>query len=321
MRVRLTRIDQEDLNLFEFDYDVTFMIFFLSADGKVYARYGGRDSENADNRQSLAGLAYTMNSVLAMHQREEKVFARRIAEAPKYIREVPGARRGGCFHCHQVKEVLNADLERKGQWNRDMVWRFPLPENLGFELEVDRGNVVKKVHGSSPAQAAGLAAGDRLQRLNDVPIHSFADAQFALDIAPKTGTIDVVWSRDNQTIKNHLLLTEGWRKTDVSWRPSMQRLIPNVRLYGVDLSVDEKKAIGLPATRLAFRQRDPVTLQAKTAGIMPGDIILGVDDKPLEMHVDRFLGYIQQNYFIGDSVTVNLLRDGRRMNLSMSLTR
>ena len=42
MRVRLTRIDGEDLNLFEFDYDLTFMVFFLSADQKVYARYGSR---------------------------------------------------------------------------------------------------------------------------------------------------------------------------------------------------------------------------------------------------------------------------------------
>ena len=43
VRVRLTRIDNQDLNLFEFDYDLTFMVFFLNAEGKVYARYGGRD--------------------------------------------------------------------------------------------------------------------------------------------------------------------------------------------------------------------------------------------------------------------------------------
>lgn len=321
MRVRLLRIDQEDLNLFEFDYDVTFMIFFLNADKKVYARYGGRDSENAENRQSLAGLKYTMNSVLSMHQREEKIFARRVEEGPKYIRDVPGARRGGCFHCHQVKEVLNSDLQRSGKWQRDLVWRFPLPENLGFELEVNRGNVIKTVKDPSPARTAGLAAGDIVQRLNNIPIHSFGDAQFALDIAPKTGSIEVFWLRGDQTLKNKLELTDGWRKTDVSWRPSMQRLVPNVRLYGADLSVDEKKSIGLSAARLAFRQRDPITLQAKAAGIRPGDIILGVDDQPLEMHVDQFLGYVQRNYFIGDSVTVNLVREGKRMNLPMNLDR
>src|SRR5205823_13416877 len=69
VRVRLTRIDTEDLNLFEFDYDLTFMVFFLDAAGRVYARYGGRDATSADSRQSLAGLAYTTQSVLRTHER------------------------------------------------------------------------------------------------------------------------------------------------------------------------------------------------------------------------------------------------------------
>jgi hypothetical protein len=33
-------VDDVDLNTFEFDYDLTFMVFFLNANGKVYARYG-----------------------------------------------------------------------------------------------------------------------------------------------------------------------------------------------------------------------------------------------------------------------------------------
>ena len=71
VRVRLTRVDNLDLNLFEFDYDLTMMVFFLNAEEKVYARYGGRDARNADSRQSLAGLHATMQSVLAMHARPE----------------------------------------------------------------------------------------------------------------------------------------------------------------------------------------------------------------------------------------------------------
>src|SRR5205823_1849071 len=143
VRVRLTRIDNEDLNLFEFDYDLTFMVFFLNADGKVYARYGGRDAESADKRQSLAGLEYTMRSVLKAHERTADEFAPRSQESPRYIREVSNSRRGGrCMHCHQVKETLNADLQRAGEWSRDQVWRYPLPENTGLELEVNRGNVV-----------------------------------------------------------------------------------------------------------------------------------------------------------------------------------
>ena len=36
VRVRLTHIDRVDLNLFEFDYDLTFMVYFLDASDKVY---------------------------------------------------------------------------------------------------------------------------------------------------------------------------------------------------------------------------------------------------------------------------------------------
>src|SRR5438067_12657941 len=83
VRVRLTRIDDVDLNLFDFDYDLTFMVFFLNAEGKVYARYGGRDAEGPDKRQSLEGLRYTMESVLRMHGRAEKSFAPKARTAPQ----------------------------------------------------------------------------------------------------------------------------------------------------------------------------------------------------------------------------------------------
>jgi serine protease Do len=322
VRVRLTRIDTADLNLFEFDYDLTFMVFFLNAEGKVYARYGGRDADNADSRQSLKGLQYTMKSVLAMHEREQKAFAARSEDAPKFIRDVAGSRRSrGCVHCHQVREILNADLRKKGKWSRDLVWRYPLPENLGFELEIDRGNVVKEVKRKSPAAAAGLKAGDVLQRLNGVPIHSFADTQFALDKAPRTGSIEVVRQRGDKVLKNKLALPQGWRETDLSWRPSMQRLIPAARLYGTDLTAREKKVLGLSAKQLAFRQRDSVPSQALTAGIRAGDVIVGFDDKRLEMDVDGFLRYVQRNYLVGDRVTVNVVRDGKRVNLTMTLVR
>ena len=142
VRVRITRIDDYDLNLFEFDYDLTFAVFFMNADSKVYARYGGRDAKDADNRQSLEGLKYTMQSVLAMHERETKQFAPRTEAKQTYLRDVTGWYGGGCMHCHQVQEAINDKLVRTGDWRRERAWRFPLPENIGVRLEVDRGNVV-----------------------------------------------------------------------------------------------------------------------------------------------------------------------------------
>jgi serine protease Do len=319
--VRLTRIDNLDLNLFEFDYDLTMMIFFMNDQAKVYARYGGRDAKNADNRQSLAGLLYTMNSVLAMHDREDKGFAPRVAESAKFARGAMSFGGGRCMHCHQVKEKFDADLKNLGKWNQETTWRFPLPDNLGLILEVDRGNVVKTVLEKSPAAAAGLKPGDVVHKLNGVPIHSFGDAQFALDKAPRTGKVEVAWQRGQGQEKASLDLPEGWRKTDISWRPSLRRLIPAARLSGDNLTLEERKTLGLTPQQLAFRQKDSVSTQAKNAGIQSGDIILGFDDRVLDMDAFAFQYHVQSNYLIGDRVTVNLIRDGKRLNLPMNLVR
>jgi serine protease Do len=322
VRVRLPRIDREDLNLFEFDYDLTFMVFFMNAEGKVYARYGGRDAKSPDSRQSLEGLRYTMESVLAMHEQPTPAFAPRSSDAPQYLRELTEVRRGGrCLHCHQVKETLYRDLQRKGQWSRELAWRYPLPENVGLELDLDRGNVVKQVRPASPAAALALEPGDILRWLNGVPIHSLADVQFALDHAPRAGDIEIAWERQRHAANGRLRLTDGWRKTDISWRPSLQDMIPAARLYGTDLSGTEKRALGLGPRQLAFRQRDPVSVAAATAGIRGGDIILGFDDQKLEMDVDDFLRHVERNYFAGERVMVNVLREGQRLDLPMILQR
>ena len=295
------------------------MIFFLNGEGKMYARYGGRDAHSADGRQSLAGLHYTMQSVLAMNDREKKIFASASSEKPRFLGDLVGQSFGhDCLHCHQVKEILNNRLHEAGQWTRDMIWRYPLPENLGIELETDRGNAIKEIKAKSPAARAGLQAGDVVQQLNAVPIHSFADAQFALDRAPITGVIPISVRRQDRILDAKLTLPEGWRKTDVSWRTSLRRMVASPHLWGEDLTATEKKALGLSTSQLAFRQQNSIPPPVQAAGIQGGDIILGVDDHALDMDVAGFAHYIQGNYLVGDKVTVNLIRDGKRLNLSLT---
>ena len=291
----------------------------MDADENVYARYGGRDGVDCDNRQSLAGLSATMKSVLAMHARDKKEFAPKSPGGPKTVRALVRTR--GCMHCHQVEEAINADLRKAGRWSRDMAWRYPLPENVGFALEVDAANVVASVTAGSPASRAGLVAGDIVRRLGAVPIHSFADAQYALDRAPKSGPVEIVWQRGKEQKKAILTLADGWRKSDISWRPSLRHLVPSARLYGTDLTTAEKQALGLTAKRLAFRHKQSVHHQAKTSGVLAGDIILGLDGNALDTDGDGFLSHVERNYLIGDRVTVDLIRDGKRQSVPMTLVR
>lgn len=305
--------------MFDFDYDLTFMIFFLNAEKKVYARYGGRDSEGAEGRLSLKGLHYTMQSVLSVDRKEDKAFAPKAAETPKFIKDITSGNRRGCMHCHQVKEALNLQARRADKWSQEMIWRYPLPENLGIVLDVTQGDTIRDVNAKSPAAGAGLKKGDVLKRLNEVPIHSIADAQFALDLAPKAGSIPVVWQRNEKTHAEKLALDEGWRKTDISWRPSMRDLIPSIRLGGSDLTTADKKALGLSEKQLAFREKEPVFKQAQEAGIRAGDIVLGLDDKQFEMTMTQFQDHVRRTYIVGDKVTINILRNGDRLKVTMTL--
>jgi serine protease Do len=319
--VRLAQIDRSDLNTFEFDYDLTFMVFFLNADEKVYARYGGRVAQGPDERQSLAGLRHTMQSVLATHSAENKQFAPRQQERPLYIRDIAprGAPGGGCIHCHQVRELMDNKLKADRAWTIDQVFRYPPPENLGLKLEVDRGNVVEQVAADSPAARVGLQSGDVLRTLNEVPIHSYGDAQFALDRAPKSGSTAISWQRGDDTISQRIELPEAWRRSDISWRSSVLYLAPFVRLYGFDLTDEEKKALGLSPKRLAFRHEERIHDQAKAAGIQPGDIILGVDDLELELRAFDLSAYVRCNYVKGEVLTVNVIRKGEPLRLTMTL--
>src|SRR5262249_33224156 len=162
-------------------------------------------------------------------RRKEKLYAPREKGPAKYTRDLPRVGRGrGCLHCHQVREGLDAELRKAGKWEHELTWRYPLPDNLGLALEVDRGNVVQRVEPGCAAAAAGLKKGDVLRLLHGVPVHSLADAQFALDRAPPKGKVPLTWERGGKEQKGALALAPGWRKGDVSWRPSLRHLVPSL---------------------------------------------------------------------------------------------
>ena len=294
------------------------MIFFVNADEEIYGRYGGRVGQDPDGRQSLAGLRYSMAKALAAHNSDDKRLAPRVSEKTRFVRSVLG-RRGSCMHCHQVKESLDAEIKRNRDWSLANVWTYPPPDNLGFVLEIDRGDVVESVKPDSPAAKVGLQKGDVIESLGGLPVNSFGDAQYALHRAPLKGEIDITWSRANETRQARLALPEGWRKNDISWRRSMDWIIPSARVFGRNLNAAERKEHGLSATQLAFWQSYPVSKAAAAAGVNEGDIILGFDGKQLDMTAYEFLAYVRANYLSGDNVKIDVLRDGKRVQLPMKL--
>jgi hypothetical protein len=322
--VRLTRITGADLNVFDFDYDVTWMAFFLNADGRIYGRYGGRDAEGAEKRLSLAGLRYAMQAALAAHHQPRRAAGRQpdVPAAPRLAEAYPAAKQlksGQCIHCHNVYEFQRDTLRSAGKWDRDMVWVYPPPENVGITLEVDRGDQVRAVAAGSAADKAGIRAGDVLRSLNGLSVASFADAQYALHRAPAKGRIPFTVRRNGQALTGQLELAPGWRETNITWRTSLLDLLPSLSIFGQDLSGAEKKALGLGPKRLAFRQDKNVHPDARDAGVRENDVVIGINNKKLEMDMLQFLGYVRRNFRVGERVTLNVFRGGRPVDLPILL--
>jgi predicted metalloprotease with PDZ domain len=311
-----------NLDVFAFDYDLTWAAFFLSADETIYGRFGGRDAESADSYLTLAGLKHAMRAALAAHRKAPKEKPTAETKPARAVEQYAAAKRlrdGACIHCHQVYDFRREELKAAKKWSLDEVWVYPLPQNVGLTLDPDRGDRIKSVAAKSAADRAGLRSGDTLKSLGGVPAASFADAQHALHLAPKTGRVAVTWDHDGKEKSGDLELADGWRRTDISWRASMWGLEPPSAVTGRDLGAESRKLLGLSEKALAVRQGDYPTPAAKAADLRPGDVIVGVDGKSPEMTMAQFNAFIRVAYKVGDKVTYNVLRDGKRVDVPLTL--
>jgi predicted metalloprotease with PDZ domain len=312
-----------DLTRFDFDYDLTWAGFFLNHRGHIYGRYGGRDEGPADKGLSLDGLRYAMQMALNAHRRNPNQPPHPVEKATKKVEQFPAAKRvkqGACIHCHQVYDFRREQLMVQKRWSRKEIFVYPPPENIGLFMAVEQGDRVQRVGRSSPAAAAGLRPGDVLQTANGHPVASYGDLQYALQGTAATGPLKLVWRRGSQEMSSDVPLKAGWRESDISWRGSMWGIEPRIGVYGKDLTAKEKRALGLSADRLAFRQGKFVPNQSRRAGIRGADIIVGINDRPLRMNMLQFNAYVRLNFKVGDSIVFNIVRNGRKRRLPMKLT-
>jgi predicted metalloprotease with PDZ domain len=311
-----------NLNVFDFDYDLTWAAVLMNADETIYGRFGGRDAANPDKYLTLTGLKQALRSALDAHRRHrtDKSVAKPVEEFR--VEEFPAARRmkpGACIHCHQVYDFRREAKRAAGQWGLSDVWVYPLPENLGLIMDPNHGTCVRSVAPASEAERAGLKVGDVLHQVSGASIASFADVQYALHRAPEKGSLPLSWMRGKEIFSATLTLPEGWRRTDISWRASMWGLEPSPCVHGRDLTAEEKKGLGLAEKHLAFRQGKFVPSPARIAGIQEDDIILGIDHKSLDMTMLQFNAFVRLNYRTGDRIVFQVMRNGKPLDVPMTL--
>jgi hypothetical protein len=335
--VRVVNMAGVDLNVFTFDYDLTFAVLLMNADGTIYHRYGTRDHTSGTSRLSVASLVALLKGTLtdhAQYQRRPQPPAprpeRSIEDIPSMARKLQ-KKKVDCFHCHMVNDAEREHARAEKRFSRDAVLgQWPLPEKVGLVLGRDEPAKVERVIGGSAAAAAGIQPGDELRYLNGVRIRSQMDVQWVLHNAPDEGAaIEVELVREGDMVK---LLTlrpaKGWKlATDVefSWRASIWPLDPKPGFGGRALTGEEREKLGLEAGAWAMKigyivdwgEEAHTGQNARKAGIKNGDVVLAVGGKKdfvSEMHFQSWFRFAQKP---GTTVDVEVLRDGKRSTVRL----
>ena len=116
-----------------------------------------------------------------------------------------------------------------------------------------------------------------------------------------------------------LAVADGWRKTNLTWRPSLLDILPSLPLVADDLTAAEKKTLGLAESRAVVRQADKVHSSLQDVGVQGGDIVIGFDGKSIEGDIGDLLGHVRKNYLVGETITIIAIRGGKRIDLKMEL--
>jgi serine protease Do len=316
--LRIGNMRGVDLSIFDFDYDMQWFALMLTDDGDTLGRFGGRDADTPAKYQTLAGLRQSLEAALERHKKRGKSAPRKPIHAEDYP-AVEKRPTNSCIHCHHVYEFRREALQQEKRWSLDDVWVYPQTENIGVTLDPEHGNRVVSVQPKSAADKLGIKPNDLLRSVGNAPVTSIADVQFALHKAPKSGNLAIRWQRDAKEMNGSIALAENWRQTDVSWRWSLKSLAPSPSIIGDDLTLDERKTLGLDARQLAYRHMNFLTPAARHAGLQANDVIVGIDGQALTMTARQFETHIRLYYRVGQEITLNVLRGKERAKVRLKL--
>ncbi len=336
--VRQVEMKGVDLSQFEFDHDLNWAAMFINADGTVYARYGTQSAKGPDAYNSIAGLETTMRRVLELHRNYPKNKAelqgKRGPQKPyRTALDMPGLhnkeQRGGpttrqnCIHCHNIHDALNQQAQDSGQFTEDLLWRYPLPDNVGLIINAKDGRRVDQVKPDSPAAAAGIGTGEVVTHMNGQAVTSIADMQWVLHHLPNADAeLKVATAKTGEHV---LKLKKGWKVSDISWRGSMWSVAPKLRVFAPNVSEEERRKHGIPANQTALLVKwintgSPGGKSARDGGLREGDVIVELDGKPLGDWTNKqFNAHIKLHYKVGQTLPLTVLREKRKETVRIKL--
>jgi hypothetical protein len=321
--VRVVRMDDVDVALFDHDWNNAIYFFVMNADEQMYMRYGGRDSASPDTYNDVDSMEAALGQGLALHRQYLAGQLKKEARpAPSYPRQMPllvqrTFAQHACVECHLIGDYQNIQRERDGVLDKlTHLYRSPDIKTLGIELDVPKGLVVKEAKGA--VAAAGMKAGDRIAQWNGTPVWTFGDVQYRYDQVDRhAASIRIGVERDGKPLDLAITLPPRWWWTDLRFRQSS--VDPRSDFDDRPLTDSEKKSLGLKADGFAsyVKYVPEFAKVRKSNELKVGDIVAAVDGVERDDQANTADLYIKLHAKAGQSVTLTVVRDGKRFEMPL----
>ncbi len=339
--VRIVQTNGMDLEQFQFDYDLSFSVLLMNADGTIYGRYGTRSElKEAEKDISMVGFRKTLEAALKLHGRypdNKQYFVGKQGhpvdiKRPELLPSLKGKYGStldydgqvvrSCIHCHQVRDAQRLVYRSAGEpLPPQQLFPNPGPNVLGISLDPQERATVATVAPDSIADAAGMIVGDEILLIDGQAILSIADVQWVLHGTGESAELPALVRRGNEKELLTLSLPEGWRGRDnLSWRATSWEL----RRMGtgglvLETATDEqRRAAGLDdddsmALRVKYVGQYGEHAVGKNAGFREGDLIVQFGERTDLARETDLLAYAIQNTRPGEKVKVTVVRGRQRM--------
>ncbi|MCA8915827.1 MAG: thioredoxin family protein [Planctomycetes bacterium] len=338
--VRITTMRDMDARIFQFekyqDLDCSWWGYFFDPEGRIYGVYGGIDIEGDKSCITIPGLMSAMDRVLKYHYQPKREEWNLFGDAPKLKgrADTPFKHDGWknwakedsqradkilkdkneCLHCHEVAEVVRQPRFDKKKFDKTTdfyVW--PYPQNIGVELDLDKGLTIKTISKDGPAEKAYIEAGDTIEAANGQLLFSPTDLRRVLNELPYGNCKLDLLTRDKngEAMLVTVELKGDWRQYDLGWRKSVAEANIGAHPgFPWPLKGDRGKA-GVKADEMCIKPffgKAPKG-HAIDAGLKASDQIIAVNGDTRALEGRAFLAWFRMTYDPGDQITLKLVDD------------
>ncbi len=210
-------------------------------------------------------------------------------------------------------------LKTKGKVTRSYlgVMMQDIDRNLAdaYKLPKPEGALITQVSPNSPAQKAGLRAGDVILKLNGASVLRTSDLLYALNKVQPNQTVQFEVLRDDKTRNISATLATAPDETPATGNQASASKGPVLGMSIRDLAVPEKNALGIKGGIYVQDVRRGGL--ASLSNIIPGDVIIQVNNTQILNSQD--FAKVVSNLPKNTVARVGIIRQGQRAMLGLRI--